>query len=183
MKKLTATLLASTLLGIAAYAQGTVNFINIVGSLNAPMFMNDGATKLSGAGFTAELLAGASAGSLASVATTGFLSGAGAGYFSGGTVAIPTVLPGANAFLQVRIFSASSGSFAAAQSANLANTWAQSGVFSVATGGAGSPPSTPSPLTGLTSLSLNAGGVVPEPSSLALAGLGAAALLVFRRRK
>jgi len=181
MKKLTATLLATALLGVAAYAQGTVNFINIVGSLNAPMFMSDGTTKISGAGFTAELLAGASAGSLASVATTGFLTGGGAGYFSGGTVTIGTVAPGANAFLQVRIFSASSGSFAQAQAANLANTWAQSSVFSVATGGAGSPPSTPSPLTGLTSLSLN--GAVPEPSSLALAGLGAAALLVFRRRK
>jgi len=181
MKKLTATLLASTLLGIAAYAQGTVNFINIVGSLNAPDFASDGTTKLSGAGFTAELLAGASAGSLATVASTGFLSGAGAGYFSGGTVTLASIAPGATGFFQVRIFSASSGSFAAAQAANLANTWAASSVFSVVTGGAGTPPSTPSALAGLTSLTLNSG--VPEPSSLALAGLGAAALLVFRRRK
>jgi len=181
MKKLTATLLATTLVSLAAFAQGTVNFVNLGAGLNAPVFMSDGTTKVGTTGFTAELLAGTSAGTLASVATANFVAG---GYFQGSpaTVAIGSVAPGATAFLQVRVFSASSGSFAAAQTANLANTWGQSGVFSVVTGGAGSPPTTPSPLAGLTSFNLNSG-VVPEPSSLALAGLGAAALLVFRRRK
>lgn len=183
MKKFTATLLASSLLGLAAYAQGTVNFVNVNSGagLNAPIFLNDGTTKV-GSGFTAELMAGASAGSLASVATTGFLTGAGAGYFQGGTVVIPGVAGGANAFLQVRVFATSSGSFAAASAAGLLNTYGQSGVFSVATGNPGaSPPIVPAVLTGLTSFNLNP--AIPEPSSLALAGLGAAALLAFRRRK
>jgi len=179
MKKLTATLLATTLVGLAAFAQGTVNFVNLGAGLNAPVFLSDGTTKVGTTGFTAELMAGTSAANLASVATANFVA---AGYFQGSpaTVAIATVTPGTAAFLQVRVFSTASGSFAAAQTANLANTWGQSGVFSVVTGGAGSPPTTPAPLTGLTSFSLN---VIPEPSSLALAGLGAAALLVFRRRK
>lgn len=40
----------------------------------------------------------------------------------------------------------------------------------------------PLPL-GLRSFNINGVGVVPEPSTFALAGLGAAALLIFRRRK
>ena len=46
---------------MSAFAQGTVNFINIVGSLNAPDFSAYGTTKLSCPGFTAELIAGPSA--------------------------------------------------------------------------------------------------------------------------
>ena len=182
MKKFTATLLASSLLGLAAYAQGTLNFVNAGGGVNAPIYMNDGSTKL-GTGFTAELFAGSSSANMVSVASTGFLSGGGAGYFQGGVVTLASIAPGATATLQLRVWATSSGSYAAASAANLANTWGQSSIFTVATGGVGSPPSTPSALTGLTSFNLNAGGVIPEPSSLALAGLGAAAMLVFRRRK
>jgi len=180
MKKFTATLLASSLLGLAAYAQGTLNFVNAGGGVNAPIYMNDGTTKV-GTGFTAELFAGTSAANMVSVAQTGFPSGAGAGYFQGGVVTLASIAPGATATLQLKVWATSSGSYNAASSANLANTWGQSSIFTVATGGVGSPPSTPSALTGLTSFNLNTS--VPEPSSLALAGLGAAAMLVFRRRK
>jgi hypothetical protein len=54
-----------------------------------------------------------------------------------------------------------------------------------AAGGLGTPATPPLPLfgsTGITSGILLVG-PVPEPSSMALAGLGAAALLIFRRRK
>ncbi len=182
MKKLTVTLLASTLLGLAAYGQGTVNFANLGVGLNAPVYLSDGTTKVASTGFTAELLAGTSAGSLASVATSGFLSSA-PGYFSGGTVALPGIAGGATAFLQVRVYSTASGSFAAAQSAGLVNTFGASSVFSLVTGDPNAqPPGVPTSLAGkLTSFNLN--GAIPEPSSLALAGLGAAAMLVFRRRK
>jgi hypothetical protein len=179
MKKLTATLLASSLLGLAAYAQGTINFVNVnngVG-LNSPVTFFDGTTKVPTTGFTAELFAGPDAGSLVSVATATFIA---PGYFNGGTATINSVLPGAVATLQVRVWSTASGSFAAAQAANVQNTWGQSGVFTLATGGGGTPASPPAAMAGLQSFSLNG---VPEPSSLALAGLGAAAMLVFRRRK
>jgi hypothetical protein len=179
MKKLTATLLATSLLGLVAFAQGTVNFANVGVGLNSPVFQSDGTTKVPSTGFTAELLAGASATTLASVATTGFLATA-PGYFNGGPVTLASVAPGAIGFFQVRVFSTASGSFAAAQAAGIANTWGNSSIFQVTTGGVGSPATPPATLTTLGSFNLNG---VPEPSSLALAGLGAAAMLVFRRRK
>jgi hypothetical protein len=169
-----------TVCALAMFAQGTVNFVNLnVGAgLNAPVFLGDMTTKASGPGFTAELLAGPNAVNLASVATTGFLTGAGAGYFQGGVVTIGSVAPGATAFLQVRVFDTASGSFPFAQ-ANLGGIWGQSSIFSVVTGGAGSPPITPAPLAGLTSFSI--GVLIPEPSALALAALGSS--LLFLRRK
>jgi hypothetical protein len=44
------------------------------------------------------------------------------------------------------------------------------------------PPTTPS-LVDMPSIVLSGAAPVPEPSTFALAGLGAAALLIFRRRK
>ena len=82
---------------VATHAQGTVLFANLgaTGSgLNAPVYQSDGVTRLSGSQFMAELLGGPSQSSLAQIATTGFLQGNGAGYFSGGTQSINTVVPG-----------------------------------------------------------------------------------------
>jgi len=68
--------------------------------------------------------------------------------------------------------------------------WGTGGFFglsSIASGVATASPAPPFPLfggTGLPGFVLGSvGSVVPEPSSMALAGLGAAALLIFRRRK
>jgi len=57
---------------------------------------------------------------------------------------------------------------------------AQSPVFSNPLGGTGQPPSSPQEVSGMPALIVTS---VPEPSTFALAGLGAAALLIFRRRK
>jgi len=54
------------------------------------------------------------------------------------------------------------------------------GNITAAIGGTGTPPFLPSTLQ---SFNLYYIGVIPEPSTFALAGLGAAALLIFRRRK
>jgi hypothetical protein len=190
MKKLIATTLFSTLIGAAVYAQGTVNFANVGAGLNAPVTLHDGTTKASGA-YSIQLLAGASAGALAPVgATTTFIATA-AGYFNGGTTAIPTVAPGSQAFFTVQVWSTTYANFAAAKASGLVNTWGEAGYsyatgtltpFTVTTGGVGTPASPPATLTSLTAFSL-APAAVPEPSTMALAGLGAAALLIFRRRK
>ena len=179
MKKLIATTLLCTAAGLAAFGQGTVNFANVGVGLNAPVFLNDGVTKAA-SGYTAILMAGASATSLSQIATASVSSG----YFLGGTQVIPGVAGGATADILIEIYQTTSGSFASAKSANVANTWAWSGggtpfALKLADPTA-TPPQTPAALTGLTPLTLNS---VPEPSTFALVGLGAAAMLIFRRRK
>lgn len=180
MKKLIATTLACTAVGLAAYAQGTLNFANVGVGLNSPVFLSDGTTKAA-AGYTAVLMAGP-AGNLAQIATTPLLTGAQAGYFLGGTQTIPTVAGGGTASILIDVYnSATYSSLVQAQNANTPNSWGESAAFTVVLGNPNSvPPGTPATLTGLKSFNLTTG--VPEPSTFALAGLGAAALLFFRRR-
>lgn len=163
---------------LSAYAQGTVNFANVAGpatarTVNAPVFHTDGTTRLSGPGFQAQLYAGPSASALTAVGNPApFLTGAGAGYFQGGSRTIPTVAPGAAATVVVRAWDTATGATWEA-----AGIKGESGAITVTTGGAGTPPSLPANLVGLQSFSL-----VPEPSTIALAILGVAALFVRRRK-
>ena len=129
--------------------------------------------KLDGPRYMAELYAGTDILSLAPIGPpVPFLGGAGAGYFLGGTRAIPTVTPGGTATFEVRVWDSFTGA-----------TWekayvrARGGTFRVVTGGAGSPPSLPANLAGLKSFFLD----VPEASTFALGVIGAAALLVKSR--
>jgi hypothetical protein len=182
MKKLIISAIC-VLAALSAYGQGSVNFTNFAPPIDAPVFGVDGTTRLSGAGFMAQLYAGPAGGALAAIgAPAPFLAGGGAGYFNAGSRAIAAVAPGAAADLQVRAWDASAGStYEAALAAGGAA--GVSGVLAgITTGGAGSPPSLPANLTGLTSFSLMPGAVIPEPSTIALGLLGAG-LLMFRRRK
>lgn len=182
MKKLIATTIASSLLGLAVYAQGTVNLANFVtGSINAPIFQSDGTTKLIGPTYSAGLMAGATSTSLSFVGSpVVFLTGGGAGFIPATAETLTGIAPGATAFVQMVAWNSSLyPTFAAAEASGAVNVWGASQILQVTTGGSGSPPSVPAPMTGLTSFSLT----VPEPSTFALAGLGAAALMIFRRRK
>jgi len=175
MKKLL-IVLGVMVAGLGAYAQGTISFTDIViaggvRTIDAPVSGPGGL--LAGSGFTAQLWAGANANSLVAVGNgSPFLSGGGAGYFNGGSIAIPGIAPGSAAVLQVRAWDDSTGA-----------TWAtatvrgQSATLTITTGGAGSPPGLPANLTGLASFS-----IVPEPTTIALGVLGAAALLLRRRK-
>jgi len=161
--------------------QGTIQFINIdVGhGVNAPVYESDGVTKLAGPRFMAELLVGPSAANLASIAAIGFLTGSSAGYFNGGTQIINNIFTGGTAWVEVRVWNTSSGSsYPQAVASGLPNSWWQSSVFTVTLGGGTINPFPPAPLTGLgnSPVYLNS---VPEPCTLALAGLGAA-ILLFR---
>jgi len=180
MKKilLAAACVAAT---IGALAQGTVNFSNLpgaIGGAGAPIHDTDGTTGLAGTAFFAQLYAGPDAGSLAPIgAAVNFRTGAGAGFVTAADLsrAIATVAPGATAQVQVRAWRASDGAtYDAAVAAG--GHYGFSNVFTVATGGSGTPPSLPANLVGLQSFSL-----IPEPSTIALGALGAAALLLRRR--
>lgn len=169
MKKLV-LLAAAVIVSAGAYAQGTINFINKATGVDAPVFIGDTASgvKAAGSGFNAQLFAGPDANSLVAVgAVANFLTGAGAGYFNGGARTIPTVAPGATAFLQIVGTDVATG------------LQGRSAVFQVVTGGAGSPPSLPANMVGATSFAIP---TVPEPTTLALGALSLGALMLRRRK-
>ena len=170
---------------LSAHAQGTVRFQNIEAGypLNAPVYMSDGVTKLSGTQFTAELLGGVSPAALAPIATTPFLTGNGAGYFLGGIQTIMGVAPlGGTAWVVVEVWNTASGaSFDQARASGLPNSWWESGVFSVQMDQFNGIP-LPGNLTGLGTSPVYLNGAVPEPSSITLVCLGAAVTLLNLRR-
>lgn len=182
MKKLVLTL-ALGMACASALAQGTLNFANAGVGVNAPVYMLETTgVKLAGGDYLAQLWAGDSAANLAAVGPTAtFATGAQAGYFTaatgGGVRTIDGIAGGSDAVVQVRVWNAAAGATWAAASVNPIGFIGTSGTFTVKLA---VPPATPPNLVGLTSFAIVP---VPEPSTLALAGLGAAAMLIFRRRK
>jgi hypothetical protein len=165
---------------LAVHGQGTVFFSNIpylgIWEPQAPVYMADGVTLLSGPQFTAELLAGSDVNSLFSIAAAGFLTGPDAGYFASGRATVNGVAPQATAWVKVRVWNNACGpSFLQAQASGLPNSWWQSPIFSVVTGDSVNP----GVLTGLghSPVYLNS---VPEPSAAGLVGL--CAVLIISRK-
>jgi len=111
------------------------------------------------------------------------INGPVAGRFNGGIVAVPTATPGAAIKGLVMGWG---GNYASADAAYTASGFVGvSATFAVTSGNptttpAGLPGSTIGAFQGMTLLPIS---VVPEPSTLTLAGLGIAALLAIRRRK
>jgi hypothetical protein len=101
-----------------------------------------------------------------------------AGRFSAGTLTIPGIAPaGGSVAAIIRAFNGAD--WATSQGGNLGR--GQSGIFTIDTGDPTTTPAgTPTSTAGLFG-PVNV--IVPEPSSMALAGIGAASLLLFRRRK
>jgi hypothetical protein len=193
------SMLAVVAVAASAFAQGTVNFSNNGSTLvvdatkaNAPIPANQGfvqflwapagtaATDLSlGQTLTQWLTANPGWNAIASSIKA---IGPVAGRFLGGTVTVPTATPGAAIQGAVASWGGNFANFDAAVSGG--GSTGISTEFAVTTGNpTTTPPGTAAVITGagqFGGLTVNA---VPEPSTLALAGLGAAALLIFRRRK
>lgn len=210
MKKTLLTVIG-TVLAVSAMAQGTLNFGNSTsGVFRNPIYdinpaapgvsqtgqsavglptggVNYGGPLLQGANFVAALYAGPAGvtdASLLVFVTSGTFRTATGNVLPAGLinaifdVPIQGVAAGGIATLEVRVWDIRTGS----SFAN-AGTSGRSGLFqSQPLGGIGpaGPVLTPD-MTGWQSFSLAS--TVPEPSSFALAGLGAAALMIFRRRK
>jgi len=114
------------------------------------------------------------------------LIAAAAGVFNAGTYTINNVAGGASASYLLLGWT---GSFTSVDSAITAwnagqNMFGESAIATTPTGNPGATPvaaavSLKSTFAGMTL----APGIIPEPSTFALAGLGAAAMLIFRRRK
>lgn len=104
-----------------------------------------------------------------------------AGYFTGGVKTVTGWTSG-SIVAQVRVWDTAFGSFEQARTAEGAH-WAVSSLFTITP--TLSPTAAPN-LVGLgnpATYTLTYNVAVPEPTSMALAGLGAASLLIFRRRK
>jgi hypothetical protein len=212
MKKLILTTIMSAAT-VAAFAQGTVNFSNLSTALSSPpdrlirfgshdgtqpVTAGQGAGTNAYPGLVAQLYYGASTASEASLipvtsgpATLRSSTSANIGTWFNGTRTVTGFNAGETISLQVRVWDISKGTdFTVAtapgnrtQYAGATGNWfGQGGVFlySLTTN------PTPAPsdfnmfnFTGFTLQFVP----VPEPSMFALAGLGAAALVIFRRRK
>jgi hypothetical protein len=209
MKKALLTL-ALAVVSVAAMAQGRVQFVNdglhnyyFTASASGLLAGDQGlaglATPLggvlpSGVALRADLYGGTSAGSLTLISST-TLSSATPGRQNTSVVVTPFAA-GVPAFFQVQIRDANFATAALSQAGN--SYYGSSIIFTV------NPANSPA-----TSSIINHGGIalstwtdgtydlgggqfgaimiqanpVPEPTSMALAGLGAASLLIFRRRK
>lgn len=172
MKK-TLVAICALLVGVSAYAQGTVNAANAGAFGTRPIFVGtlDPGNEAPAGTTAVEVWAGPDAGSL-SVVGTG--SVAANGLFSLGTLAIASVAPGGTATFVVRAWDNTTGA-----TYDAALTRGESAAFTAALGGVGSPPSPPGSFANMSSFAMT---VIPEPSVIML-GLAGAGLLWFRRKK
>jgi hypothetical protein len=189
MKKLL-TLLVVAVGASAALAQGTINFSSFATGVNAPTTNAAGQRiVLSSGPYVADLFWSANTAATASQLTAAGFNAAfstltlnGGGYFLGGSRTINGVTTGP-IIAQVRVWSTAGGNTAFDTAKNaIGGEWGQSALFLIPTLGGGV--TAPPPMTAFNgggfALTLNA---VPEPTSFALAGMGLASLLIFRRRK
>jgi hypothetical protein len=201
MKKLAAILCLSALT-TGAFAQGLVTFLNNNSTLSSATVNGVSAATSGAAGSWYYGLLIAAPGTTDPKAFT--FSGAyatniaTAGRFFGGSgVPVTGWVAGDSKAYEVAVWSASlghdwkagwlTGDFGGATSGNFGLSAIATGI----SGGFGSP-ATPSYnlfggatglSTGFNAADIGGTPVIPEPTSMALAGLGAAALLIFRRRK
>ncbi len=210
MKKILLTSLLAVVT-FASFGQGAINVGNGIGATRFPIYgpqVADPSTQVVGNGalsaptgstvFTGGLLSGtryaiefwagpASAtdfGQLTLITTTTFRTAATATALPNGitltsTVAVPGVAAGLSAKLGVRVWDTQSGSSYANASVRGAGALFTSAPLGGVDAGGGLVLNTN--WVG-QSFSLTSA-VVPEPTSMALAGIGAASLLIFRRRK
>jgi len=192
MKKTILTALLAVGASVGAFAQGTIAFdnqnnVNIsLGATNSGGVIDKATGLPETADFNLQLFGGASAGSMTLIATLLQSDGSAASGTSigapgqwidttGQSYVVPGVAATSTGFFQVDAWIGSQSSYASAFAANAPT--GQSAVFQNGTGGGNV---LPPDLTGMPSFTL---GTVPEPTTLALAGLGAASLLLFRRKK
>jgi hypothetical protein len=154
MKKFVLSVLCA-LVSVSAFGQGTIALSNIGGT---PVTV-DGAAAAAGTTVQYATGPGELVGTSASIL--------GAGFFSAGS----TTLDGMTGEVTLHLAGHTGD-----------GNWSYSDAFTVTLGGTGTPPAPPAALPGGVSLNITTGGAVPEPSTIALAVLGGAALM-FRRRK
>ena len=166
---------AVTCMAWATLAQGQFMFgnKNLLASppIDAKVFRPDGVTPLSGADYWAQAYVGTSLDSLAPVGSpVNFRTGSNAGYIVSQVVTTPFA-GGTTVFVEMRAWEAGAATYEAAVAGG--KLFGKSDPIQLTVAEA---PNTPPDMVGLRSFSL-----VPEPSTMALGLLGAAALMLRRR--
>ncbi|MCX8107801.1 MAG: PEP-CTERM sorting domain-containing protein [Verrucomicrobiae bacterium] len=177
-----ALILASLIASVGVMAQGTLLLTNGGGGANSPVYEPDGTTKVAKNVYTVAVYVGgseaAATGATSPVKAPFALDKAG-GLFNAGQVELAGFAPGSKPWIKVEVWeTAKGGTLSAAQQAG--GKWGVV-VFQLGAGlggdpGTGEPPYTTPGLVGMPKLTL-----VPEPSVMALVGLGVAAFLLRRR--
>ena len=175
MKKLLVSV-AALIIGMSAFAQGTINFsTRISGVVDAPVFRPDGTPAGAGTPMNAQLFLVSGSGGAAtytalSPATTFRASppGTAQAYVipPATPVTVPGIAGGSPATIVLRAWEG--------PNYDTATVKAQSNPITITLGGGGSPPAVPANLVGLQP-------IIPEPSTFALGLLGSVALLCRRR--
>jgi hypothetical protein len=177
MKKLLVTLTAVLVASVSAMAQGNSAQISINNRNLTDAQGNTYQAPIGGdtTGGTAQLFLVGSGGTLTPLTpTTVFRTGAASPYLSAQVVDVPGVAPGASATFLLRAWIGAD--FASAQTKGESAQFTVSGLGGTPVSG---PPITPPSLNGLQSFDLVSS---PEPSTIALAALGAAAFFIRRRK-
>lgn len=186
MKKQLMTLIATVAFAGSVFGQGQVLLANNAGSL---VRIDDAvagtAVPVGSIMFQLYYAAGANApaGSLIPVGAPVGTSAVAAGRIANTVINIPTaVVPaGGAATFQIWGWASSFADYNAA--ANGGGQIGKSILFNGTTSAQADPPPLPTTLAGLYPGFAVTAGVIPEPSTFVLAGLGLASLLLFRRRK
>jgi hypothetical protein len=187
MKKLL-VVIAASMLSAATFAQGSLIFnTRVTGAtppVDAPVVITGTTTgpgTLAGTptAATAELFLVSLNGAAKniSISQTGFRTDAGNKYVNGPVVEVPGSNPNDTAVLMYRAFQSSFGNYDAFKAAGGANVGGEK-TFTITLGGGSVAPAN---LTGVSGFSYTPV-VVPEPSTIALGLLGAAALFIRRRK-
>jgi len=211
MKKILILATAVGLSALSSYGQGSINFVNslttvVTVSNTVTHTTSNGGTN---SGTVVELLyqpgggsapAGIVNGSTVSLGSweamlgsNPFVTVGSNGRFNAGIQTTGTdVAPSGAVWLTVLGWNGGFTSLAAAEAGNAVIT--ESTIFELNSGGGGSPPATPPVLSASTTAAGFVSGTpynslqtivnpAPEPATIAIAGLSAAALLLYRRRK
>jgi hypothetical protein len=170
MKK-TLVAICALLVGVSAYAQGTVTIANAGAGFNQPIYVGTVGGTLADNTTMVEVWAGPDAANLALVGSA--FNVAINGLFSNGTQALGNVAPGATATMLVRAWQGGASYDTATINKG------ESLSFTALTGGVGSPASPPGNMANFQSFAIIP---VPEPSVIML-GVAGAGLLWLRRKK
>jgi hypothetical protein len=173
-----------TVLGVAAsfaaFGQGTVNVNNIKGS-TIYFVLNPDGTQAKGANYSVEVLVGNTLiGSKMTIKANGSFALTGA-------QTVPGVAPGTPATLTARAWDNTTGATYDAATTKGTTTFKTAALGGDTDGDPSTPPATsPGMVSGLADgfqgIQMQGAPVIPEPSTIALGAIGAAALLLRRRK-